>query len=134
MKMHILVANIIRDAHVELGNNYIFDNKIKFTWWTRGDGSRYKDMNQIDPRGYGKSVEKTFVDEFQASNWMWDRLEDMSPKHLWVRDEFPSNGYRKAVIYRGLVFIKNPCIIEYATKSVLNNDSVWHSKPREKDA
>lgn len=71
----------------------------------------------------------------QLDDLVWKTLNEMYPKakKLWVRDEFPSNGYAPAIIADDVLYIKWEPWIQFGSTSLLENDRVWYSTPRDPD-
>ena len=102
-------------------------HKCGFRVWTRGDGSRYKDMCSYyaqTKKGYNQLAK------------FWDLIESKPGRELRVKGEFGSSKYRDAKIVKGVLYLADMpwdhiSSIEYASTSVLRNVDVWRSKDRE---
>ena len=108
-----------------------------WTYMTRMDGRRYRDLGQIFPYGFdlrGKYREELYKPErFKYIPMFWEWLKSRpGAKYIGkVSDWAESTGYRDAILYKGIIFIygggKNN-IIEYGSRSRFRDSSLWKIK------
>ena len=114
MKLHDIIE---RDRKKLKEYDIETDISYGLTIWTRGDGYRYKEDNKLicsDP-----------CLTFSALLGMYP-----SARKLQVTGEFGSNGFDNALIAGGILYIKRGFYIQFATPSILRNESVWRSRDR----
>jgi len=114
MKKYTFIRNLLD----ELNTDNIVQLKYSFRVWTRGDGCRYKDMDYIA----ASNVDN--IDIF------WNRIKETQKYEdgPLVKGEFGSDPYSPSIFIKGFILIKRTNSIDYATKSILKNSDVWHSK------
>ena len=88
--------------------------------WVRGDGSRYKDLNEIYVRGHAYPYEL----ETETINLVWDYMTTVSRNLYVLQGEFQSMA-RPATKYKGNIYVKNDISIEFASVGILRNTWVW---------
>jgi|TARA_R110000851_G_scaffold26079_2_gene74328 hypothetical protein len=105
-----------------------------WTWWVRGDGTRYKEPGKIraqDLKGtYGDINGKVLSNKHSVLNYAWDLLKSKKgAKDIGsIRGEFGNDPYNPAIKLKGVLFINRGYAIEYGSLSRLNNYRVWHIK------
>ena len=112
----------LKDIHT-IANNFTpktsgwLDYKYSFRVWTRGDGVRYKDMDQI----VNSKQSMTLNDE------AWDYLLAFGAKRLgMISGEFSSSPRHEAYELCGCILVKWDTFIEVGSKGRLKNSSVWN--------
>lgn len=108
-----------------------------WTYMTRMDGRRYRDLGQIFPYGFnlrGKYREELYKPErFKYIPMFWEWLKSRpGAKYIGKASDWAeSTGYRDAILYKGIIFIygggKNN-IIEYGSRSRFRDSSLWKIK------
>jgi hypothetical protein len=142
MKMNQKVENIMMGIIIEISDmlpdtetgGVLHLTAPGWTWWMRGDGTRYKEPGKIraqDLKGtYGDINGKVLSDKDSVLNYAWDLLKSKKgAKDIGsVRGEFGSDPFDPAIRLKGVLFIKRGYAIEYGSTSRLNNSSVWRQK------
>ena len=149
--LHAVVRDLCERASKELFQyEYAFDRRGGMTVWTRGDGSRYRDPKRIvfDNRDAKDAIESDhkYVSKESEAKWkpIWEKMaatksEDaidqfwnwlqqqpnVKAPNFRVSGEFGSSKYRDVLVLGPYIFINDRTEIQYGTKSLLRNSSIW---------
>lgn len=99
-------------------------------WWTRGDGSRYKDWNYLEPYSLKPAERASTKQNERVMKVIYQLFEDSNyTSKFLLSGEFGSSEYAPAFLLNNYVYFMNKTRIYFGSKTRLKNSSVWRSKP-----
>lgn len=140
-KLRDRVVNFASDVSRELiGRTTMYAVSRNNKSWTRGDGSRYKEMATITPYHTAEQYSdkqsnedmKLLPDHIQdrtdALDYLWSKIQANGKDIGSMSDEFSSMPGGSAILWNGIIFVKRRDTIEFGTKGRLKNADVWNTK------
>ena len=112
--MFTRVENFINEVSQDaVGNEWLYDIRSSNRVWTRGDGSRYKELSKIVSR-----------DQIDHIDNLWDKIKSNGKDIGKMSDEFASMPSGSAVLWDRIIFVKRNNLIEFGSQGRLKNSSV----------
>jgi len=134
MRSKNLMMKILKDPEFKVDLR-VFDTRNYYRTWTRGDGSRYKDLSYIKIQFYNlpkykktySTFKRLFPDEQALLDFVWERIINR-PRAKYIGElsgPFGSDDSHPAYRAGGIIWIHRGSHIDYASPGILKNKWIW---------